>query len=155
MERRRVQTKYFDIKFPGAFGSIPSFYSLYKKEYPQSKVTFKDLKQYIEELPLYQLHVGKKKKFKKRKIDLPPGSQSLFIFSCLLFSGLTKHTFFIVRFQTDLLYLPKIHNYRYGLLLVDLYSCYLYVKPLKDKTAESTRKALDSIIEENKLFKIR
>ena len=80
MERQRVQTKYFDIKFPGAFGSIQRFYSLYKKQYPKSEVSFKELKKYIEDLPLYQLHVGKTKKFRKRRIDLPPGSQSLFSF---------------------------------------------------------------------------
>ena len=63
--------------------------------------------------------------------------------------------FFAVSFQIDVLYLPHVQGYRYGLLLVDVYSNYLYVKPLKDKKAETIRKTLDGIIEENNLFKIR
>ena len=80
MEKRRVQKKYFDISFPGAFGSLSRFYQSYKKEYPESSSTYEDVIKYIKELPLYQLHVQKKSKFKKRKIGLPPGSQSLFLF---------------------------------------------------------------------------
>ena len=52
------------------------------------------------------------------------------------------------------MYLPRIHGFRYGLLMVDQFSNYIYVKPLKTKTAESVRKAIDTIIEENELFKI-
>ena len=76
MEKQRVQDKYFDIRFPCSFSSLPRFYSSYKRHYPRSKVTLKAVKEYIEELPLYQLHVKKKEKFGKRKIGLPPGSQS-------------------------------------------------------------------------------
>ena len=39
--------------------------------------------------------------------------------------------------------------------MVDLYSRFLFLRPLKDKTAAAVRAALDAIIEENELFKIR
>ena len=52
------------------------------------------------------------------------------------------------------MYLPKIHGFRYAILMVDQFSNYIYVKPLKNKTAESVRKAIDDFIEENSLFKI-
>ena len=76
MEKSRVQEKYLDIKFPSAFSSIRRFYISYKKEYPESSVTYKQVKQFIQEIPLYQQHVQKREKFPKRKMSPPAGSQS-------------------------------------------------------------------------------
>ena len=61
----------------------------------------------------------------------------------------------LVSFQVDVCYLPNIQNFKYALLVVDLFSNYIYVKPLKNKSAESVRNSLDAIISENRLFKAK
>ena len=76
MEKQRVQKKYLDIKFPSAFASIRRFYLSYKQAYPKSDVTYKQVKQYIQQIPIYQQHVQTRKKFPKRKMGVPPGAQS-------------------------------------------------------------------------------
>ena len=75
MEKQRVQTNYLNIKFPSAFSSIRRFYKSYKNEYPDTRLSLRQVEDYIKSLPLYQQHVENKGRIKKRKIETPPGSQ--------------------------------------------------------------------------------
>ena len=52
------------------------------------------------------------------------------------------------------MYLPRAHSFPYALILVDLYSQYVLIEPLKRKTAESVKAALEKLITENNLMKI-
>ena len=52
------------------------------------------------------------------------------------------------------MYLPRARSFPYALILVDLLSQYVLIEPLKKKTAENVRKALEKIITENDLIKI-
>ena len=52
------------------------------------------------------------------------------------------------------MYVTKIHSYSYGLILVDLFSQYVMVEPMKNKKAEEVKRLLDKMISENKLTKI-
>ena len=75
MEKRRVQTQYLNIKFPSSFSSIRRFYNSYKEKYPESLLSYKDVEEFIHDLPLYQQHVTRKQRIKRRKIETPAGSQ--------------------------------------------------------------------------------
>ena len=52
------------------------------------------------------------------------------------------------------MYLPRARSFPYALILVDLLTQYVLIEPLKKKTAENVKIALEKIIEENDLIKI-
>ena len=76
-ESKRVIEKYQDPAFAGALGGLNRFYASYKKEFPSTPLTFPKVKNILEKLPIYQLHVPRKEKFKRRNIGTAPGSQSI------------------------------------------------------------------------------
>ena len=96
----------------------------------------------------------KRKIFESAKLKLLQGAKVSFS-AIICFANFSLNFYFVVSFQIDVCYVPKIQGFCYALVVVDQYSNFLYVKPLKKKSAESVRKALDEIIEENKLFKAR
>ena len=75
-EEKQVIKAYLDLKFPGAFGGLKRFYSVYKTKYSDTKLKFDQLKKIIEKIPIYQLHVTKRKQFRRRKTNVPHGSLS-------------------------------------------------------------------------------
>ena len=129
-----IKEKYQDINFPTAFGGINRFHNELKKTFPEKKITLEEIKSALKELPLYELQIPRKEKFQRRAIKRPPGAG--------------------ISFQADLAYLPNHKRMPYGLILVDQYSKYIYLEPLKKKTGPAVKSALDKIIEENNLFKI-
>ena len=77
-EHKRIVTAYSDLLVPGALAGLGRFFREYKKLYPDSKATRDQIKSAIETLPIYQLHVGRRKRFERRHYKLPPGSLSEF-----------------------------------------------------------------------------
>ena len=73
-DQEQVIKAYLDIDFPGALGGIQRFYGEFKKKHPENSLTFEKVKEAVETLPVYQLHVTKRKSFERRKYKLPPGS---------------------------------------------------------------------------------
>ena len=130
-----IKKEYQSLEFPGALGGINRFLRELKKAYPDKNITLKQVKQAVEEIPIYNLHVQRRKKFKRRVIKRPPGAG--------------------ICFQSDIIYLPNHKNCPYGLVLVDQYSRFIYLEPLKRKSGPAVQNALNKIIEENKLFKIK
>ena len=130
-----IKAKYQDLSFPGAFGGTVRFLKELKKRYPEKKLTLQQVKNAVRQIPLYSLQVQRKEKFRRRVIKRPPGAG--------------------ICFQADVIYLPNHRNYPYGLVLVDQYSRYIYLEPLKKKTGPAVQNALDKIIDENNLFKIK
>lgn len=57
-------------------------------------------------------------------------------------------------FQADLFYMPDFGDYKYGLVLVDVFDSYIYARPLKTKSAADTRAALVDIIAKNSLHEM-
>ena len=129
-----IKEKYQDINFPTAFGGINRFYNELKKKFPEKKITLKQVQDSVKELPLYELQIPRKEKFQRRVIKRPPGAG--------------------ISFQADLAYLPNHKKMPYALILVDQYSKYIYLEPLKKKTGPVVKDALNKIIEKNSLFKI-
>ena len=63
--------------------------------------------------------------------------------------------FISVYFQLDILYLPRTRGarYQYAVLVIDGYSRFIFVRPLKTKSGKEVREALVDIIEKNGLYK--
>ena len=114
---------YSDPKFPGSFGGAERFYREAVKLYPQ--ITRKKIIQFLKSRNVYTLHkqIRKPKKY-RRTLTFAPRDL----------------------WQIDLLDLQKYKNenrqYRYLCVIIDCFSKYLWVKPLKDKSAKSIVKAL-------------
>lgn len=114
---------YSDPKFPGSFGGAERFYREVVKLHPQT--TRKQVQQFLKTRAAYTLHKRVRKPRKYRR-TLTYGPRDLW--------------------QIDLLDLQKFKNtnkqYRYLCVIIDCFSKYLWVKPLKDKTASAIVKAL-------------
>ena len=76
-EHARIVKAYTDLKQPGSLAGIDIFYAEYKKKYPDSKVTKRQVKEAVQSIPIYQLHVTKRRRFRRREYKLPPGSLSM------------------------------------------------------------------------------
>ena len=134
MNTEFIKSKYIDINFPGALGGLNIFLGQLKKAYPDKNFTLQQVKTAVKQIPLYQLQIQRKEKFTRRVIKRPSGAG--------------------ISFQSDIMYLPNHKNYPYGLVLVDQYSRFIYLEPLKKKSGPAVQLALEKIIESNKLFKI-
>ena len=114
---------YSDPKFPGSFGGAERFYREVVKLHPQT--TRKQVLQFLKTRTAYTLHKRVRKPRKYRR-TLTYGPRDLW--------------------QIDLLDLQKFKNtnkqYRYLCVIIDCFSKYLWVKPLKNKTASAIVKAL-------------
>ena len=126
-----IEKGYTDISFPGAFGGLNRLRTYLKKK-KNVRVGLKTIKKVLESLPVYQMHVLSKRRFQRRRLKAAGAG---------------------IEFQADLAHMPEINDYRYFLLMVDLWSNYIYVKPLKTKTEEEVQRAFDEIFEENDLPK--
>ena len=118
---------YYDKKFPGSFSGLEKFYRAVKKVYP--KVKKKTIRQFLQAESSYVLHkpIKKPKSYRKtisfHKNDL---------------------------WQIDLLDFQKFSTendgFKYLCVIIDCFSRYVWVKPLKNKTGLSLRKALALLI---------
>ena len=129
--KNEVLAAYTDIKFPGAFGGVANFQK-YLSEKKNLKLSRHAIKQILEKLPVYQVHAFSKNRFKRRKLTTKGAG---------------------IDFHADVGYMPEYDGYNYFILLVDLYSNYIYVEPLETKSADSIKKAFNDILKNNNLFK--
>ena len=129
--KQLILDAYTDVEFPGAFGGLERFQKSLIKE-KNIKVSLSDIEKVLEKLPVYQIHALSKHHFKRRKLTAKGAG---------------------IDFHADLGYMPEFDGYKYFLLLVDLYSNFIYVEPLKGKTAEDVKRAFVRLFKKNKFDK--
>ena len=121
-----VDKFYFDVKEPCSYGGFSRFASKF------SHVGKKELKQYLEGEDAFTLHKPVRKKFPTRK-TVAPSLDNVW--------------------QLDLTEMVKYSVYnddvKYILFVIDVYSRYLWLKPLKDKKSKTVAIAVREIIEED------
>ena len=114
---------YYDPQFPGSYGGALAFHREVKKLYPT--ITRKQVYDFLKSQPSYTLHkpVRRPKKFRK---TIAYGPRDLF--------------------QIDLLdyqkYSQSNKGFRYVCVIIDVFTKYVWVKPLKNKTGSAIVKAL-------------
>ena len=121
---QQIVRLYTDIDFPGAFGSIANFRQNLARE-KGIIIAYDALKKILEKISVYQMHVLTKRRFARRSLRAKGAG---------------------IDFHADLGYMPMYKDFAYFLLLVDLYSNYIYVVPLKSKTAEAVRAAFQQLL---------
>ena len=131
MGRKSLNKVYYDVKVPGSFGGVDSL----KRASKQSR---KSVKKWLESQDTYTLHKPIRHKISRRRvISGGPGQQ----------------------LQIDLIDVKNIKEYNDGmsfiLTCIDVFSKYAHAIPLRDKTGESVKKALEKIFLENIPFNIQ
>ena len=129
--RRQIEEAYVDLGFPGAFGGVLRL-AKNLREMKGLDVGAQDVKRVLEKLPVYQMHMLSRTRFRRRRLKAAGAG---------------------IQFQGDLAQMSEHNGFRYFLLLVDLYSNYVYVRAVKSKTGGSVRAAFSSIFKDNQLFK--
>ena len=113
---------YLDPKFPGSYSGAYKFYQEVKNIHP--KVTLKKVNEFLKSQDAYTLHKRTRKPKFRRTLVFKPRDL----------------------WQIDLLYMQKYSKendgYRYICVIIDCFSRYVWVKPLKNKTGKATVKAL-------------
>ena len=113
---------YLDPKFPGSYSGAYKFYQEVKNIHP--KVTLKKVNEFLKSQDAYTLHKRTRKPKFRRTLVFKPRDL----------------------WQIDLLDMQKYSNendgYRYICVIIDCFSRYVWVKPLKNKTGKATVKAL-------------
>ena len=113
---------YLDPKFPGSYSGAYKFYQEVKNIHP--KVTLKKVNEFLKSQDAYTLHKRTRKPKFRRTLVFKPRDL----------------------WQIDLLDLQKYSKendgYRYICVIIDCFSRYVWVKPLKNKTGKATVKAL-------------
>ena len=113
---------YLDPKFPGSYSGAYKFYQEVKNIH--SKVTLKKVNEILKSQDAYTLHKRTRKPKFCRTLVFKPRDL----------------------WQIDLLDMQKYSKendgYRYICVIIDCFSRYVWVKPLKNKTGKATVKAL-------------
>ena len=113
---------YLDPKFPGFYSGAYKFYQEVKNIHP--KVTLKKVNEFLKSQDAYTLHKRTRKPKFRRILVFKPRDL----------------------WQIDLLDMQKYSKendeYRYICVIIDCFSRYVWVKPLKNKTGKATVKAL-------------
>lgn len=128
---------YFDSKNPSAFGGPQKLFRVLHKKYPgQFSLYF--IKKWLNNQDSYSLSKEPRHRFKTARV---------------LVTSIDD------QFDADLASVENLKKYndgvRFLLLVIDIFSRYLWVKPLLDKTAKSVLKALKEVFSDRKPHKLR
>jgi hypothetical protein len=118
---------YRDPKFPGSFGGVRKFLTAVREKGLQ--IPEKDVKQWMKDEDLYQLHKPSRKTFPRRPI-IVQGIDHLWQADLSDVSSLKTHN----------------SGNRFLLFVIDAFSKYAWVTPLKDKTASTLTTAMKNIL---------
>ena len=124
-KQKKFFDKYYDFSNPGSFSGISGF----RKNNPEFKN--KHITPYLKGTPTYTYHKQYVRKFPRNKF----------------YAEKIDHMW-----QIDLIDLSSIRNkfysqnYGFALTCIDAFSRYAWVEPMKNKTAEESKKALERII---------
>ena len=122
-----LSNRYLDLQFPASYSGVDKFFREVKKIHPRA--TKKSVLQTLRKLPAYTLHkrVTRPKTFRKTWVHAPKDL-----------------------WQIDLLdfqkYKAENDGFRYCCVIIDCFSKFVWVKPLKNKSAKSIVKSLALLI---------
>ena len=126
---------YFDPEHPASFEGPLQLYKLVKKE-GKYKISHSQIKHWIQKQESCSQNKGIKRKFQRGR---------------LIVAGIDD------QFDTDLAslisYADENNGYKYLLSVIDIFSHYAWVEPLKDKTSPEIVFAFDKILSEGRIPK--
>ena len=130
-----LKSIYFDPSHPASFGGPDRLYQIVKKE-GKYKISRSKIKKWIQKQESYSRNKGVKRTFQRGKV---------------IVAGIDY------QFDADLAsliyYADDNDRYKYLLVVIDIFSRYGWVQPLKDKTAKEIVSAFDKILKEGRIPK--
>ena len=126
---------YLDPSHPASFGGPDRLYKIVKKE-GKHKISHSQIKRWIQKQESYSLNKGIKRKFQRDRVVV---------------EGIDDQ--FDIDLASLIYYADENDGYKYLLVVIDIFSRYGWVEPLKDKTAKEIVKAFDKIIQEGRIPK--
>ena len=108
---------YLDPSHPASFGSPDRLYKIVKKE-GKHKISHSQIKKWIQKQESYSLNKGLKRKFQRGRVVV---------------EGIDDQ--FDIDLASLIYYADDNDGYKYLLVVIDIFSHYGWVEPLKDKTA--------------------
>jgi hypothetical protein len=132
-----LQQYYYKLKHPSAFSGPQKLHKLLEKKY-QNVFTLHFIKKWLKNQDSYSLSQEPRYKFRTARV---------------LVSSIDE------QYDADLTSVENLKKYndgvRFLLFVIDIFSRYLWVKPLYDKTAKSILQSIKEIFAERKPFKLR
>ena len=125
-----LATIYYDIGGEGSFSSVETLYKIFKKRYPEVKITKKTIREWLNKSYVYLRH---------KKVVKPRGTRHPTV------PILTSNA--MEKWDCDTAIFLK-STMPYALVCSDLFTSKLFVQPMKHKMADSTAKAFEKIINE-------
>ena len=126
---------YLDPSHPASFGSPDHLYKIVKKE-GKHKISHSQIKKWIQKQESYSLNKGLKRKFQRGRVVV---------------EGIDDQ--FDIDLASLIYYADENDGYKYLLVVIDIFSRYGWVEPLKDKTANEIVKAFDKVLQEGRIPK--
>ena len=119
---------YLDPSHPASFSNPQTLYKVVKKE-GKHKISHSQIKKWIQKKESYSRNKNVKRKFQRGRV---------------IVAGIDD------QFDADLAllvyYADDNDGYKYLLVVIDIFSHYAWVQPLKDKTAPQIVNAFDKIL---------
>ena len=105
-------------------------YKIVKKE-GKHEISHSQIKKWIQKQESYSLNKGLKRKFQRGRVVV---------------EGIDDQ--FDIDLASLIYYAEENDGYKYLLVVIDIFSCYGWVEPSKDKTATEIVKAFDKVLQE-------
>ena len=122
---------YISLEHAASFTGLDKLYRAVKNQFPS--VTRKDIQKWAENNLSYSLHKPSRRAFKRNKVYAPE-------IDCL--------------WEADLAFVQDVakenDGVNYLLVVIDVFLKYVWVRPMKNKTAHSLLEAFDSILSEGR-----
>ena len=129
---KTLKDVYYNIKGPGSLGGVDAVYRVAKAK--DKRITKKKVKTWLKSQPTYTLHKPIRRKFKRGRI---------------IVSGIDD------RWQADLVDLRSLKKFNNGVcylnVVIDVFSKYAWVTPLKNKRGIDLVKAFQTIFREGRM----
>ena len=130
-----LKSIYFDPSHPASFGGPDRLYKIVKKE-GKYMISHSQIKKWIQKQESYSRNKGVKRNFQRGRV---------------IVAGIDD------QFDADLAsliyYADDNDGYKYLLVVIDIFSRYGWVQPLKDKTGKEIVSAFDEILKEGRIPK--
>ena len=130
-----LKSIYFDPSHPASFGGLDRLYQIVKKE-GKYKISYSQIKKWIQKQESYSCNKGVKRNFQRGRV---------------IVAG--KDDQFDADLASLIYYADDNDGYKYLLVVIDIFSSYGWVQPLKDKTAKEIVSAFDKILKEGCISK--
>ena len=125
--KKYLTKQYYDPKFPGSFSGVDKFYTEINNR-GKYNLTRKDIEKWLQGQDTYTVNRSVQHNFKRNRV-IVSGIDNQWDGDLMVLNSLAKYN----------------NNYKYILLLIDIFSRYIWTVKMKTKTSEATINAMKQV----------